>query len=287
MVLCTAPPLTAQRLSSYSVATGAVFQDDTRLSAAFAASVGVQFYVPWLITLQRSVAELEGDSATGTLRDVSLAVMPLWQPFRGSIAIGVGASLHALAREFIGPLDEHRTRVAATGMAAVRLPLAGEGVVLELLARADVLEPEPQFSGVFGVRVRPGLPNTLRLGEPSAPVRVAQRAVWNDVLMQLILLQQELESFTRIREIETGIDLEFDQRSVTLYDDVAKVARVLAAAEPPVVITAFAPNAGRTGAAVTAGSFPAETVAPAARRPCLPARRALKRISRFAQHSRP
>jgi hypothetical protein len=140
----------------------------------------------------------------------------------------------------------------------LRLPLAGPGVLLELLARADALEPQPQFSAFLGVSVRPGLPNTLLLGEPATPAHVAARAVWNDVVMQLVLLQQELESFTRIREIETGIDLEFDQRSVTLYDDVARVARVLAAADPPVVVTVFAPNAGRAGAAVTAGSFPAE-----------------------------
>jgi hypothetical protein len=96
-------------------------------------------------------------------------------------------------------------------------------------------------------------------GEPQpAKVVGARAAVWNDVLMQLILLQQGLESFTRIKEIATGIELEFDQTAVTLYDDVAKAARVLAAAQPPVVLTVFAPNAGRVGAAATAGSFPAE-----------------------------
>jgi hypothetical protein len=45
---------------------------------------------------------------------------------------------------------------------------------------------------------------------------------------------------------------------VTLYDDIARVGRVLAAADPPVIVTVFAPNAGRAGAAATAGSFPAE-----------------------------
>jgi hypothetical protein len=250
--------LHAQRLASYGVAAGAAFQDDARASAAFSLSAGVHWYLPWLFMLQRSVAELEGDSAGGTLRDVSLALLPVWQPLDARIALGVGASLYSLRRELIGAPDERNTRVALTGVAALRLPLAGDGVLLELLARADALEPEPQLSALLGVRVRPGVPNTLRLGEPATPARAAERAVWNDVLMQLVLLQQELESFTRIREIETGIELEFDQRSVTLYDDIARVARVLAAADPPVVVTVFAPNAGRAGAAVTAGSFPAE-----------------------------
>ena len=259
LVFCGARVLHAQRSSSYSVLAGAAFQDDARTTAAFAVSAGTQWGLPWLAILQRSVAELKGDSIDGTLRDVSLAIMPVWQPLRGRIALGAGASLHTLRRELVGAPDDRDMRVALTGMAAVRIPIAGEGVLLELLARADALEPEPQLSTLLGVRVRPGLPHTLKLGEPSAPARAAARAaVWNDVLMQLILLQQQLESFTRIREIETGIDLEFDQRALTLYDDMATVARVLAAADPPVVVTVYAPNAGRAGAGLTAGSFPAE-----------------------------
>ena len=258
LLFCSVHALPAQRLSSYSVGVGAAFQADTRVTAAFALSAGVQWYVPWLAVLQRSVAELEADSADGTLRDVSLALLPVWQPLRGRLALGLGAALHQLHRERSAAADERHTRVAPTGVVGLRVPLAGEGVLLELLARADALDPEPQLSAFFGVRVRPGSPNTLQLGEPVTPARVAARAVWNDVLMQLIVLQQELESFTRIREIESGIDLEFDLRVVTLYDDIARVARVLTAADPPVMITVFAPNAGRAGAAATAGSFPAE-----------------------------
>ena len=258
LLLCSAPTLFAQRLSSYGAGVGAALQADARTTVAFAVSAGVQWYIPWLTILQRSLAELDTDSASGTVHDISLALLPLWQPLRGRVALGVGASLHDVRRDFTAASDDRRTRVALTGVAGLRLPLAGEGVLVELLARADALEPEPQLSGVLGVRIRPGLPNTLQLGEPATPARVAARAVWNDVLMQLILLQQELESFTRIREIETGIELEFDQRHVTLYDDIARVARVLAAAEPPVMVTVFAPNAGRAGAAATAGSFPAE-----------------------------
>ncbi len=258
MLLCSAPALSAQRLSSYGVGIGAALQEDARATVAFAVSAGVQWYVPWLTILQRSLAELDADSAGGTVHDVSLALLPLWQPLHGRVALGVGASLHDVRRDFAHAPDDRRTRVALTGVAGLRLPLAGEGVLVELLARADALDPEPQLSGLFGVRIRPGLPNTLQVGEPATPARVAARAVWNDVLMQLILLQQELESFTRIREIETGIELEFDQRHVTLYDDIARAARVLAAAEPPVMVTIFAPNAGRAGAAATAGSFPAE-----------------------------
>ena len=258
MLLCSAPALSAQRLSSYGVGIGAALQEDARATVAFAVSAGVQWYVPWLTILQRSLAELDTDSAGGTVHDVSLALLPLWQPLHGRVALGVGASLHDVRRDFAHAPDDRRTRVALTGVAGLRLPLAGEGVLVELLARADALDPEPQLSGLFGVRIRPGLPNTLQVGEPATPARAAARAVWNDVLMQLILLQQELESFTRIREIETGIELEFDQRHVTLYDDIARAARVLAAAEPPVMVTIFAPNAGRAGAAATAGSFPAE-----------------------------
>ncbi len=76
--------------------------------------------------------------------------------------------------------------------------------------------------------------------------------------MQLVLLQQNLESFSRIRQIESGIELEFENSRITLYDDIAKVGRVLAAADPPVNVVVFAPNSGRVGAAVTAGGFPPE-----------------------------
>ncbi|HEX6064989.1 MAG TPA: hypothetical protein VFZ04_12250, partial [Longimicrobiales bacterium] len=80
LLFCSAHALPAQHLSSYSVGVGAAFQADTRVTAAFALSAGVQWYVPWLVALQRSVAELETDSAAGTLRDVSLALLPVWQP---------------------------------------------------------------------------------------------------------------------------------------------------------------------------------------------------------------
>jgi hypothetical protein len=209
--------------------------------------------------LQGSVAELEPDAGEGTLRDVSFALLPSWEPFGGYLLLAAGPALHSLHRDVVFAADDRTRRFAATAVVAVRMPIAGEGIAIELLGRADVLDPHPQFSGFFGVRVRPGARNTLTLGEPMSPTRVAaHRAVWNDVLMQLILLQQNLESFSRIKEIETGIELEFDQSEVTLYDDIARVARVLAAADPPVVVSVFAPNAGRAGAAVTAGSFPAE-----------------------------
>jgi hypothetical protein len=258
-LFCCVKPANAQRLSSYGVAAGAAVQNDARATAVFSLSAGVHWLVPWLAMLHRSVADLEGDSGVGTLRDVSLALLPSWEPWGGRLLFAVGPSVHALRRDLVLASDDDHTRIALTGVTGVRLPLAGEGVLIELLARADALDPQPQYVAILGVRVRPGLPNTLMLGEPRAPARIAEHAaVWNDVLMQVILLQQNLESFTRIKEIETGIELEFDQSVITLYDDIATVARVLAAADPPVLVTVFAPNAGRAGAAVTAGAFPAE-----------------------------
>jgi hypothetical protein len=213
--------------------------------------------MPWLIMLQRSVADLEGHR--GSLRDVSLALLAAWEPLDGRLLFALGGSLHDMRRDIIDAEDARDTRFGVTAVTGLRIPIAGAGVSLEILARGDLLEPTPQYSALFGVRLRPGRDITLLRGEPMPPQAAAQRAaVWNDVVMQLILLQQSLESFTRIKEIDTGIELEFDGTAVTLYDDVAKAARVLAAAQPPVMITVFAPNAGRTGAAVTAGSFPAE-----------------------------
>ena len=236
-----------------------MWQEDTRATAAFTVSAGVQWGVPWIVLLQRSLAELESEDDEATLEDISLAVLPSVELWRKRILLAAGPSLHATRRDFVAAADEARKRVVATGVAGLRLPIAGEGLVVEVMARADALEPSTQFSALFGLRIRPGVGNTLSLGEPHVPALVAeQRAIWNDVLMQLILLQQSLESFTRIKDIETGIELEFDQSVVTVYDDIARVARVLAAADPPVIVTVFAPNAGRAGAAITAGSFPAE-----------------------------
>ena len=259
LFLVSARALQAQRVSSFAISTGAAFQEDARATAAFTASAGVFWLAPWTAWLQYSVAEPDAGAAQGTFRDISLALLPSWEPWQGRLLLAFGPSLHSLDRDYVGAPDITRTRLAATGVAGVRLPIAGPGVAIEVTARADAIDPEPQFSALFGIRVRPGMRNDLTVGERMTPTQVAEhRAVWNDVLMQVILLQQSLESFTRIREIETGIELEFDQTQVTLYDDVARVARVLAAADPPVIITVFAPNAGRAGAAVTAGSFPAE-----------------------------
>jgi hypothetical protein len=256
-VVCSARSANAQRVASYGLGTGAAFHDDTKTTAAFSASFGLRWQIPWLIVAQRSVADLRDEN--GTLRDVSLAIMPSWEPFNGILLFAIGASLHDVRRDVVGEEDDRRTHVAPTGAAGLRIPIAGEGVSVELLGRADMIASEFQYVASFGVRFRPGAGNTLLRGERAPPhVAVQRAAVWNDVVMQLILLQQTLESFSRIKEIETGIELEFDQASVTVYDDVAKAARVLAAAEPPVIITVFAPNAGRAGAAVTAGSFPAE-----------------------------
>ena len=258
-LLCNTGVAHAQRLTGYGIAAGSVWQHDTRATAAFTASASVQWGLPWIALLQRSLAELESQSDEATLQDISLAVLPSLELWRKRILLAAGPSLHATRRDFVAAADETRKRVVATGVTGLRLPIAGEGVAVELMARADALGPSAQFSGLFGLRIRPGAGNTLSLGEPRVPTIVAeQRAIWNDVLMQLILLQQNLESFTRIKEIETGIELEFDQVVVTVYDDIARVGRVLAAADPPVTVTVFAPNAGRAGAAVTAGSFPAE-----------------------------
>ncbi|HET9438685.1 MAG TPA: hypothetical protein VFO52_00855 [Longimicrobiales bacterium] len=248
----------AQHLTSYGIGAGVTTQSAAQPTAAFALSAGVRWQLPWLALFQRSVADLKGD-AGGTLRATSLALMPALELWHSRILLAAGPSLHARREERFGASDASRTRAAPTGAAALRLPIAGEGVAIELLARADLLDSDDIFTGIFGVRIKPGLPRTLTRGEPiPARLSVERAAVWNDVIMQLVLLQQSLESFTRIRELENGIDLEFDQRSVTLYDDVARVARVLAAADPPVALTVYAPNAGRVGAAVTAGSFPAE-----------------------------
>ena len=246
----------AQRLGSLGVSTGAAFSDVTHATAAFAASAGVHLGIPWLVLAQRSVADL--NQAPGSRRDISLAILPTFETLRGRLFAGVGATIKSHRIDVLNGSDEEGARFGLVGIAGIRLPVAGNGVVIELAGRVDEV-PDRSYSALFGVRVRPGIPNTLTLGEPQRATAVVTRAaVWNDVLMQLILLQGNLESFSRIKEIETGIELEFDATRVTLWDDVAKVGRVLAAADPPVVITAFGPTAGRVAAAVTAGSFPAE-----------------------------
>jgi hypothetical protein len=249
----------AQRVASLAVAAGPRFSEATHATAAFTASAGLRLGIPWLLALQRSVAELDSATTSGIERDVSLALLPVWEPFGGRLFFGVGAALTSERTEVIGVRDVSRSRVRGVAMAGVRIPLAGEGVAFELSARADDHE-DPVLTGLLGVRVRFGIPHNLKLGEPVTPAATARAAVWNDVLMQLILLQQSLESFSRIKQIDTGIELEFENGSITLWDDIAKAARVLAAADPPVIITAFGPNAGRVAAAVTAGSFPAERV---------------------------
>jgi hypothetical protein len=261
VLLVSARTAAAQRVTSYGVSAGALSERGTDVTAAFNVSAGFTLGIPLLAMLQRSVAELEGATITGTLRDVSFAALAAWEPFGGYIVLGAGGSVHDVRRDVLNEDDTRKTRFGPTGVAGFRIPIAGNAVSLEFLARIDVIDTEPQYAALFGARLRPGRDNTLQRGEPMAPQAAAQRAaVWNDVVMQLILLQQSLESFTRIKEIDTGIELEFNSASVTLYDDVAKTARVLAAADPPVIITVLAPNAGRTAAAVTAGSFPAERV---------------------------
>jgi hypothetical protein len=245
------------QFESVGLATGWHYSEVTRPTAAFAASAAVRAGLPWLLLLQRSLAELESDSVVGTERDISLAVMPLWQPFGGRLFGGVGVALNGRRVELIDAADTRNTRVRAVAIAGIRLPIAGEGLAIEFSGRADQHD-NVTITALFGVRARFGAIRNLQFGEPATPAAVERAAVWNDVLMQLILLQQSLESFSRIKEIETGIELEFEMGDVTLWDDIAKVGRVLAAAEPPVTVTTFGPNAGRVAAAVTAGSFPPE-----------------------------
>jgi hypothetical protein len=261
---CPVRAACAQRVSSLSAAVGAVTQDDAEVTATFAASAGVDWWLPWLLVVETSVANLQQDSLVGTQRNVSLALLVTSELFGLNYTlVGAGFSLHKNRRDFVAAADTRHLRVHDTVLLGLQVPVAGRGVTIEILGRADSETfggaRNTRLAGSLGVRYQPRIPNTLVRGEPQpAKVVGARAAVWNDVLMQLILLQQGLESFTRIKEIETGIELEFDQTAVTLYDDVAKAARVLAAAQPPVVLTVFAPNAGRVGAAATAGSFPAE-----------------------------
>jgi hypothetical protein len=256
LMFYSANSLDAQ-VESVGVAAGWHYTEATRPTAAFAASAALHAGLSWLLLLQRSLAELESDTVVGTERDISLTLMPLWQPFGGRFFAGVGAALNERRVQLVDAPDTRETSVRAVAIAGIRLPIAGEGLAIELSGRADHHD-DVAVTALFGVRARFGAIRNLQFGEPASPATVARAAVWNDVLMQLILLQQSLESFTRIKEIEAGIELEFVMGNVTLWDDVAKVARVLAAAQPPVTVTTFGPNAGRVAAAVTAGSFPPE-----------------------------
>src|SRR5687767_4548628 len=85
----------AQDIQSAGVAAGVHYTEDTRTTAAFAASASVRFGISWLFALQRSLADLETDTIAGTERDISLAVLPVWQPFGGRIFLGAGAALTA------------------------------------------------------------------------------------------------------------------------------------------------------------------------------------------------
>lgn len=256
LIFCSTSRVEAQ-FESVGLATGWHYSEATRPTAAFAASAGVHAGVSWLLLLQRSLAELDSDSVVGNERDISLALMPVWQPFGGRIFAGIGVALNERRVQLIDAPDTRKTGVRAVATAGMRLPIAGEGLAIELTGRADHHE-NVTVTALFGVRARFGAIRNLQFGEPATPASATGAAVWNDVLMQLILLQQSLESFTRIKEIETGIELEFEMGHVTLWDDVAKVGRVLAAAQPPVTVTTFGPNAGRVAAAVTAGTFPPE-----------------------------
>lgn len=256
-LLCWPLPAQAQRLASVGLATGLHVSDDTEPTAAFSGSLTVEYRLHWLVTLQRTVAEYARN--TGTQRSLSIAVTPIWEPWGGRAFIGAGATLHGVRVDRTNGVHEQSNYIGLSAVAGMRAYVAGPGLSLELSGRGDALNGQRQLSALFGMRYRPQLPNTLTRGEPSdKPVPTLVASAWQDVLMQLILLQQNLETFTRIREIETGIELEFESGRVTLYDDIAKVARVLAATDPPVNVTVFAPNAGRVGAAVTAGSFPPE-----------------------------
>ena len=257
VVFCLATPLAAQHPASWGAAVGVSTRPDAQATAAFSLSAGFQWHVPWLVMLQHSVADTEARDG-GTLRATSLLLAPSCEFGFGIVAAGV--SLFRLGEDRIDQPDESKTAVAPSALAGFQFPLAGRGLTLELLARLDYLEGrDAHTTGLIGLRFRPGAPRVLTVGEPvREPLNTRNASIWNDVLMQLILLEQGLESFTRIREIAGGIELEFDQRSITLYDDVAKTARVLAAAQPPVTITVMAPNPGRVAAAATAGSFPPE-----------------------------
>ena len=247
----------AQQLTSLGLATGAMFSKETEPTAAFSASATLRAGSSWLVVAGRTFADVKAP-VPATQRDVSIAVMAMFPHVEARVFMAGGASLSKRSLERVAADDETRRRLGGVVIAGVRLPIAGDGVLLELAGRTDA-QKTMQHTGLLGVRVRLGVRNALTLGEPQpTPEIAARRAMWNEVLMQLILLQGSLESFTRIKEIETGIELEFDATRVTLWDDVAKTGRVLAAADPPVVITAFGPNPGRVAAAVTAGSFPAE-----------------------------
>ena len=260
-LVCTTDAAAQRRLTSIGLAAGADASESTAVTAAFSASLGFRYGWSWLVLAQRAVADYDGESQPGTQRAVSAAVLPVWEPFAGRFVLGAGAALHALSTDRFDGTHERGRELGVVAVAGVRLPIAGPGVALELLGRGDAFAGQRHVTGLFGVRVQPGVRNTMRRGEPMTAPQLAERAaVWNDVVMQLVLLQQGLESFSRIREIETGVELEFDVGKVTLYDDVAKAGRVLAAADPPVTITVFAPNAGRVAAAVTAGTFPPERI---------------------------
>lgn len=262
LLVWTTDATAQRRLTSVGMAAGIDVSESTAATAAFSGSLGIRYGWSWLVLVQRAVADYEAEQPrTGTQRDVSAAGLPVWEPFSGRFVLGAGLALHALSVDRLDGAHERSRELGAVAVAGVRLPVAGPAVSLELLGRGDAFAGQRHLTASFGVRVQPGLSNTLQRGEPMTAPQLAERAaVWNDVLMQLVLLQQDLESFSRIREIETGIELEFELGTVTLYDDVAKAGRVLAAADPPVSITVFAPNAGRVAAAVTAGTFPPERI---------------------------
>lgn len=191
-------------------------------------------------------------AAGSTSDDAFFAVNRVWT--RSTFSFGAGAAIYN---------GTDGTKPGIDGAVALAIPIAPRSsAAIQLIGRGIAVSGATRWSVGAGIKLAPlrgGLLVGERVAQPVEYLEVARS--WDALVAQIMLMDNGASSIVGISATSDSMLITFAPLARgDLIDDVARIARVLAASTEPLHLVISAPEPVWVSAAATSGGFPAERI---------------------------
>lgn len=191
-------------------------------------------------------------AAGSTSEDAFFAVNRVWT--WSGFSFGVGAAIYN---------GRDGTKPGIDGAVARAIPIAPRSsAAIQVIARGIAMSGATRWSVGAGIKLAPlrgGLLVGERVVQPVEYLEVARS--WNALVAQIMLMDNSASTIAAISASADSMLITFAPLARgDLLDDVARVARVLAASTEPLHLVISSPEPVWVTAAATSGGFPAERI---------------------------